>query len=210
MINDIFFMKKDIQYINIKEHQPATAEENNVQASKSDQANEVQSAVPRDRERRFFSALRRLGCFRPRTRQTPFMRGYWKGRSVGYKRGLSVGQSRGYKSGFAAGKSRGYAAGTAAEKQKLSGKIWSVYSRGYALGKRHGYSRGYKYGKSVGYRSGYSNGYKVGKRTGYRSGHSVGYRKGRLMRGRRCSYTRGLWRRYLSGYPKSLGRKQYT
>ena len=76
------------------------------------------------------------------------MKGYWKGRSVGYKKGLSVGRNRGYKSGFAAGKSRGYVAGTADEKRKLSGKISSAYSRGYALGKRHGYSRGYKTGKS--------------------------------------------------------------
>ena len=147
--------------MDFQENQPATAEQNNVQNSKFDQDNDVQSAVPQERERRFMSLVLLRNSLRLRK---SFRRGYWKGRrvgyslgrSAGYKRGLSVGRSSGYKSGYANGRSSGFAAGAAAEKRKLSPKISSAYSRGYALGKRHGYSRGYKTGKSTGMRSGKS------------------------------------------------------
>ena len=182
--------------MDFEENQPATAK-NNVQASENHQDNDVQSAVPQERERRFFTAtyFRNVRRLMRKCR----LEGYKKGRSAGYKKGLSVGRSSGYKSGYARGRSSGFAAGTAAEKRKLSTKISSAYNRGYQLG----YANGYRNGKRVGYKSGY----KVGKRTGYRSGHSVGYRKGKEAR---CSYTTGVYKTHLLGYPKSLGRKLYT
>ena len=49
--------------MDFQENQPATAEENNVQASKNDQDNDVQSAVLHERERRFFACHRQCsGC----------------------------------------------------------------------------------------------------------------------------------------------------
>ena len=53
---------------------------------------------------------------------------------------------------------------------------------------------------------------KKGYSVGYRAGSAAGYKRGKkmLMRGRRCIYdSTGGYKRYLSGYPKSLGKRRY-
>ena len=117
--------------MDFQENQPATAK-NNVQASENHQDNDVQSAVPQERERRFHVTRLMVRNMRRLMRKLR-LEGYKKGRSAGYKKGLSVGRSSGYRSGYARGRSSGFAAGTAAEKRKLSAKISSAYSRGYHM-----------------------------------------------------------------------------
>merc|ERR1711937_117670 len=157
----------------------------------------MQSETPLERFRRRCGVTRWF--FWKHHRKTPFWRGYWQGRNVGYKNGYSVGRRGGYKSGYAAGRSSGYRSGytngSAAQKRILSRKISSSYSRGYSIGKSHGYKRGYKYGRSAGYRT--------GNAAGYKRGYSVGYGNGR------CRYFRVL-KTWLSGYPKSTGRRRYS
>merc|ERR1712151_162160 len=65
-------------------NQPATAEQNNVQAVKSEQDNAVQSQTPQERFRRWCGNSL---IFWRRHKKTAFWRGYWKGRGVGYTRG---------------------------------------------------------------------------------------------------------------------------
>ena len=57
----------------------------------------MQSETPLERFRRRCGV--RSVWFWGHHRKTPFWKGYWKGRNVGYKNGLSVGRRGGYKSG---------------------------------------------------------------------------------------------------------------